>query len=729
MTSRPIIQTIDLPNGGTITLEKGTLAEQAHGSVLLTQGKTMILATVVAEKQGEPQDFLPLSVDYQEKYAATGKIPGGFLKREGKLSDHEVLVSRLVDRAIRPCFPKNYSDTIQVRIMLLSSDPDIEPDSLAALAASSALMVSPIPFYEPISEVRVARINGELVINPSPENLKEADLDIIVAAAEDRVLMIEGSMQEAQEEDLVQAIQFGHETIKVHCQAQQKLSEAAGVEKEAMPEEVEDTLFNERKELFYEEAYQVAKQAIPNKKARKAAFKQILRSYVDALEAPLEEELEASLKSHFSAIKDMATRDLLVKEGCRVDGRKSDKIRDISVAVDYLPAAHGSALFTRGETQVLTSATLGGKTDEQMIDTATKSGYNKFMLHYDFPPFSTGEVKRSRGPSRREIGHGNLAKRALAQVLPSEEENPYTMRLHHTTLSSNGSSSMATVCGGSLALMDAGIGLKKTVAGIAMGLIADAETGRNVILSDILGDEDKFGDMDFKVTGTKDGMTACQMDIKIKGISYDIIRQALAQAREGRLHIIGIMEEALDKPRTELKPHVPRIETLRIPRDTIGAVIGPGGKIIQEMQRKTGATISVSEEGNEGVVYVLSPDKESLDNAISSILAIVKGPEIGEVYTGKVKSVQKYGAFVEFVPGVDGLLHISQVSDERLTEDQLRERLAVDQEVIVKLIETKAGKYSLSAKFDTSQEGEDGRKEGERERKEGERERKEGETR
>ena len=660
----------------------------------------MLLATVVAEKQTQNKSFLPLSVDYQEKYAAAGKIPGGFLKREGKLSDHEVLVCRLVDRAIRPCFPKNYFDNIQVRIMLLSADKDVSPDPLAALAASTALMLSPVPFYDPISEVRVARIDGEFVINPSPVALETADIDIIVAAAHDRVLMIEGEMKEVQEEDLLEAIKFGHEEVKKQCEAQKKLAESVGIIKEEMPEEEVSPNEETYKEAFYQPIYQVASQAFPSKEERKKAFKQIREDYIANLEEPLTEEEEQELKEHFSDIQSQAIRDLIMKENKRIDGRTPSDIREIAVEVDTLPSVHGSSLFTRGETQGLVSLTLGSKQDEQLIDGVTKSGYKKIMLHYDFPSFSTGEVRPSRGPSRREIGHGNLALRALNPILPSEEDNPYTMRLHSIVLASNGSSSMATVCGSSLALMDAGIKMPKTVAGIAMGLISDTDSGKNIVLSDILGEEDKVGDMDFKVTGTKDGMTACQMDIKVAGISYDLLKKALQQAKQGRLHIIEIMEKVIDKPRTSFKAHVPRIETFKIPRDTIGAIIGPGGKIIQEMQRTTGATINVSEEGDQGIVYVLAPDKESLDHATSIIQGIVQGPEIGQVYTGKVRSVQKYGAFVEFMPSTDGLLHISQVSKERITEDQLREMLPIGKEIRVKLTEIKGGKYSLSAKID-----------------------------
>lgn len=700
MLFKPKSQTITLADGTTIKLETGKLAGLAHGSALVTQGKAMLLATVVAEKQTQNKSFLPLSVDYQEKYAAAGKIPGGFLKREGKLSDHEVLVCRLVDRAIRPCFPKNYFDNIQVRIMLLSADKDVSPDPLAALAASTALMLSPVPFYDPISEVRVARIDGEFVINPSPVALETADIDIIVAAAHDRVLMIEGEMKEVQEEDLLEAIKFGHEEVKKQCEAQKKLAESVGIIKEEMPEEEVSPNEETYKEAFYQPIYQVASQAFPSKEERKKAFKQIREDYIANLEEPLTEEEEQELKEHFSDIQSQAIRDLIMKENKRIDGRTPSDIREIAVEVDTLPSVHGSSLFTRGETQGLVSLTLGGKQDEQLIDGVTKSGYKKIMLHYDFPSFSTGEVRPSRGPSRREIGHGNLALRALNPILPSEEDNPYTMRLHSIVLASNGSSSMATVCGSSLALMDAGIKMPKTVAGIAMGLISDTDSGKNIVLSDILGEEDKVGDMDFKVTGTKDGMTACQMDIKVAGISYDLLKKALQQAKQGRLHIIEIMEKVIDKPRTSFKAHVPRIETFKIPRDTIGAIIGPGGKIIQEMQRTTGATINVSEEGDQGIVYVLAPDKESLDHATSIIQGIVQGPEIGQVYTGKVRSVQKYGAFVEFMPSTDGLLHISQVSKERITEDQLREMLPIGKEIRVKLTEIKGGKYSLSAKID-----------------------------
>ncbi|MEM7361542.1 MAG: polyribonucleotide nucleotidyltransferase [Bacteroidota bacterium] len=688
---------ITLADGSVIQLESGKLARLAHGAALLKKDNMMILATLAREEQTENLGFLPLSVDYQEKYAAAGKIPGSFPRREGKLSDHEILVSRLVDRAIRPCFPKNYFDNLQVRVTLLSSDDEFAPDPLVALAASTALMLSPVPFHEPISEVRVARIDGEFVINPKTEALSNADMEIIVAATQDRILMIEGEMKEVDEEDLIQAIQFAHVEIKKHCEAQIRLAQKQGIIKEQIPAEEASLSLEKYKKAFYKPLYEVAKQAIGSKGERKKAFKQVLEDYMANIEGEVTEEEELEIKKHFNEIKNSAIRNLLIEEKRRIDGRAPEDIREIVVEIDNLPSAHGSALFTRGETQALASVTLGSKQDEQLIDGVTKSGYNKVMLHYDFPGFSTGEVKPNRGPSRREIGHGNLALRALRPLLPSTEDNPYTMRIHSTILSSNGSSSMATVCGSSLALMDAGIQMPKSVAGIAMGLIVDPESGKNIVLSDILGEEDQVGDMDFKVTGTKDGMTACQMDIKVSGLSYEVLRDALKQAREGRLHIIDTMEKVIDEPRADLKSHVPRIQTFKIPRDTIGGVIGSGGSVIKDIQRKTGVNINVVEESNQGIVTIFSPNKEALAQAKNIIDGIVKGPEIGQVYTGKIKSIQAYGAFVEFIYGIDGLLHISQVTNKHLTEKEMREILSVDQEIPVKLTEAKGGRYSLSA--------------------------------
>lgn len=696
MLFKPQSQTITLPDGNIITLETGKLARLAHGSVLLTQGKTKLLATVVIEKQTEKQNFLPLSVDYQEKYAAAGKIPGSFLKRESRLTEHEILISRLVDRAIRPCFPKNYFDKIQVQINLFSYDSTVSPGSLAALAASTALMLSPAPFYQPISEVCVARIEGKLYINPNPALLPQADLNIIVAAAEDRILMVEGEMNEITEEDLLEAVEFGHNEIKKHCQAQQTLATQVGTTKQPIPHLEDNPIYATYHTAFYQPAYQIASQALPSQEARKNAFKKLRDDYITQLEEPLTEETQQELKEYFGIIKNEAIRDLAIKENSRIDGRKSTDIRPIDIETDILPSAHGSATFTRGETQVLTSLTLGSKDDEQLIDGVTKNGYNKIMNHYDFPSFSTGEVKPNRGSSRREIGHGNLVGRALKSLIPSHEENPYTIRLHHTTLSSNGSSSMAATCAGSLALMDAGIKIPKTIGGIAMGLISDTNTNTHVILSDILGEEDKIGDMDFKITGTKDGLTACQMDIKISGISHEILKKALQQAKQGLHHIIGEMEKNIQEARKEFKPHTPRIKTIKISRDIIGSVIGPGGKVIQEIQRKSGTTVSVSDENGIGIIYILAPDKSSLENATQIIQGIIAGPEIGLTYHGKVKSIQKYGAFIEFISGIDGLLHISQISDDPMTEDELKERLPIGEKIYVKLAQIKNGRYSLA---------------------------------
>ena len=691
-------QTILLPNGHSITLETGKLAQQAHGSALVQQGNTILLATVVSEKQETNPGFLPLSVDYQEKYAAAGKIPGGFLRREGKLTDHEVLVSRLVDRAIRPCFPKNYFDSVQLCIMLLSLDPEVSPDPLAALAASTALTLAPnIPFVDPISEVRIARIEGKLVVNPASYLLEKADMDIIVAAAHDRILMVEGEMKEVAEEDLIEAIQAAHQAIQVQCQAQTNLAQSVGIVKEEASSTEEPPYPIEKDEL-YKKIYAVAKQALPTKEERKKAFKQVYQDYVESLGQPLEEDEEKSLKAQYKELKHQVIRDLLVKEKIRIDGRTPQKVRAIDVEVDILPRVHGSALFTRGETQVLTTLTLGSKQDEQLIDGVTKSGYKKYMHHYDFPSFSTGEVKPNRGPSRREIGHGNLASRSITPLF-NHEETPYTIRIHSTALSSNGSTSMGAVCSASLALMDGGITLPKTIGGIAMGLVSEKD--QHVVITDISGEEDAIGDMDFKVAGTRDGITACQMDIKIAGLSYEILGKALAQAKKGRLHIIEAMEKVLPQSRATLKTHAPRIETLHIPRTSIGAVIGPGGKVIQEIQRTTNTVVNVSEEDDQGIVYVLAPDKTTLDKAVNIIKSIVKGPEIGEQYQGIVKSIQKYGAFVEFLPNTDGLLHISQVTQKRITEETLREMLPVGKEISVTLIEVKGDRYSLSMKTES----------------------------
>jgi polyribonucleotide nucleotidyltransferase len=700
MKPNVITKTCSLPDGRQITIETGKLARQADGSVVLRMGNTMLLATVVSNQEGvEGADFLPLSVDYQEKFASTGKVPGGFLKRESKLSDYEVLISRIVDRAIRPLFPDDYHAETQVMIYLISGDENALPDALAAFAASSALAVSDIPFNGPISEVRVARIDGKFVINPTLADKGRADIDLIVAASIDNILMVEGEMKEVSEDDMLEAMRVAHDAIKIQCSIQLEFAAAAGkTQKRTYSHENNDE--NLREELWkalYDKAYAHARKQQANKKLRSEGFSQIVEDYLATI--PAESTIDKDLvKRYYHDIQKKAARNLVLDEAVRLDGRKTNQIRDIWCEVDYLPSPHGSALFTRGETQSLTTVTLGTKLDQQTIDGAMLSGSNKFILHYNFPGFSTGEVKPNRGPGRREVGHGNLASRALKQVLPSDTENPYTIRVVSDILESNGSSSMATVCAGSLALMDAGVPVKGPVSGIAMGMISDAKTGKYAILSDILGDEDHLGDMDFKVTGTEKGITACQMDLKVEGLTYAILKEALNQAKEGRLHILNEMKKALQAPRPDLKPHAPRAQTLIIEKDMIGAVIGPGGKIIQDIQNTTGATVVIEEVDGKGIVNVFATNKESMDGAIRRIKGIVAIPEVGEIYDGKVKSIMPFGAFVEFMPGKDGLLHISEIKWERL--ENMEGVLEVGEEVKVKLIEVdkKTGKFRLSRK-------------------------------
>lgn len=700
MTPTVISKTCALPDGREITIETGKLARQADGAVVLRMGNTMLLATVVSAQEGvEGADFLPLSVDYQEKFAATGKVPGGFLKRESKLSDYEVLISRLVDRAIRPLFPDDYHAETQVIIYLISGDPAALPDGLAAFAASSALSVSDIPFNGPISEVRVARINGKFVINPPLADKEHADIDLIVAASIDNILMVEGELKEVSEDDMLEALKTAHEAIKVQCNLQIELAKAAGkTEKRTYSHENNDE--NLREELWkalYEKTYNHARQKLTNKKLRSEGFSKILDDYLASL--PAESTVDKDLvKRYYHDIQKKASRNLVLDEGVRLDGRNTKEIRPIWCEVNYLPSPHGSAVFTRGETQSLTTVTLGTKLDEQMIDGAMLSGSSKFILHYNFPGFSTGEVKPNRGPGRREVGHGNLALRALKQVLPPDTENPYTIRVVSDILESNGSSSMATVCAGTLALMDAGVPISAPVSGIAMGMISDAKTGKYAILSDILGDEDHLGDMDFKVTGTEKGITACQMDLKVEGLTYDLLKEALNQAKEGRLHILNEMKKVIAEPRADLKPHAPRAQTLIIDKEMIGAVIGPGGKIIQDIQNTSGATVVIEEVDNKGVVNVFANDKTAMDIALKRIKGIVAIPEVGQVYDGKVKSIMPFGAFVEFMPGKDGLLHISEIKWERL--DKMEGVLEVGEEIKVKLIDVdkKTGKFRLSRK-------------------------------
>jgi len=695
-----ITKTCKLPDGREISIETGKLARQADGSVVLRMGNTMILATVVANHDAkEGIDFLPLSVDYQEKFASTGKIPGGFLKRESRLSDYEILISRLVDRAIRPLFPSDYHADVQIAISLISGEENSLPDALAAFAASAALSVSDIPFDGPISEVRVARINGQFVVNPSLSDKLTADIDLIVAGSIDKLLMVEGEMKEVSEDDMVEGLRVAHEAIKEQCKLQVELTKAVGKEtKRTYSHETNDeNLKKELWDLLYPKAYEVARKLTANKYERSEAFHKVEEDYLASL--PVDSLIDKALvKKYYHEIQNKASRNLTLNEGLRLDGRKTDQIRDIWSEVGYLPSTHGSAIFTRGETQSLSTVTLGTKLDQQMIDGAMFEGSNKFILHYNFPGFSTGEVKPNRGPGRREVGHGNLALRALKQVIPADADNPYTIRIVSDILESNGSSSMATVCAGTLALMDAGIPISGPVSGIAMGMISDSTTGKYSILSDILGDEDHLGDMDFKVTGTAKGITACQMDLKVDGLTYETLREALMQAKEGRLHILNEMNKTLKAPNTDLKPHAPRAVTITIDKDQIGAVIGPGGKVVQDIQATSGATVVIEEVGNKGVVSVFATSKESMDKAVSRIKGIVAVPEIGQVYDGKVKSIVQFGAFVEFMPGKDGLLHISEIKWDRLeTMDGV---LEVGEEVKVKLVEVdkKTGKFRLSRK-------------------------------
>ena len=702
MNNLGVRKTIDLGNGKEITIETGKLAKQADGSVVLKQGNTMILATVVGAKEAkEGVDFLPLSVDYQEKFAAVGRIPGGFLKREARLSDYEILISRLVDRAVRPLFPEDYHADVQILISLISSDENIFPDALVGFAASAALTLTDLPFQGPLSEVRVGRINGQFVVNPYKNEMAESDIDIIVAGTTKDINMVEGECKEISEKDFVEALRFAHEYIKQQCAFQLELAELAGgkkASKEYNHETHDDELKAKIYDFSYQQVYEAAKSGKP-KKERKEALDAILS---DFLAQYSEEELEnlnsGLVKKYFSWVQYDATRKMILDESIRLDGRKLDEVRDIWSEVDYLPSAHGSAVFTRGETQALTSVTLGSKMDEQMLDSPMNAGYNRFMLHYNFPPFSTGEVKPQRGPGRREIGHGNLAMRGLKRLLPDESENPYTIRIVSDILESNGSSSMATVCAGSLALMDAGIKMKAAVSGIAMGLITDESSQKYKILSDILGDEDHLGDMDFKVVGTDKGIVACQMDIKINGLRWEMVEEALEQAKHGRLHILNEMAKTISKPNEDYKPHTPRIEKIEVATEFIGAIIGPGGKVIQGIQKETGTTITIEERDNKGIVEIASNNGEAMQKAVNIIKGIVAIPEVGETYEGKVKSIVEFGAFVEFLPGKEGLLHISEISWKRL--EKMDGVLEQGEKIKVKLLEVdkRTGKYRLSRK-------------------------------
>jgi len=695
-----INKTITLDDGRTITIETGKLAKQADGSAVVRMGNTMLLATVVSSQGAkENMDFLPLSVDYQEKFASAGKIPGGFLKREGRLSDHEVLICRLVDRALRPLFPSDYHADTQVMISMISHDENVQPDALAALAASSALAVSDIPFNGPISEVRVVRHEGKFIVNPSKEVALDSDLEIIVAADKDNIMMVEGEMDEVSETEMLEAMKIAHEAIKVQCQVQLEMTEEAGkTEKRSYDHENNDeALMKKIHDDLYDKLYASVAKKTADKSIRSSDIKAIKEEWLESLPEDHGYDLHM-VGRYFKKSHKSAARNFVLDSSKRLDGREFNEIRSIWGETDYMPSAHGSALFTRGETQSLTSCTLGNKMDEQMVDGATMSGYNKFYLHYNFPGFSTGEVRPNRGAGRREIGHGNLAMRGLKKVLPAAEDNAYTIRIVSDILESNGSSSMATVCAGSMAMMDCGIKIKAPVSGIAMGMISDAETGKYAILSDILGDEDHLGDMDFKVTGTAKGITACQMDIKVDGLAYEVLEKALNQAKEGRAHILGEMAKVISEPREEFKPHVPRSQKIIIEKDQIGAVIGPGGKVVQEIQKETGATVIIEEEDNNGVVSVFAVDKGAMDAAVARIKGIVAVPEVGQVYDGKVKSIMPFGAFIEFMPGKDGLLHISEIKWERV--EKMDGIMEVGEEVSVKLTEVdkKTGKFRLSRK-------------------------------
>ena len=694
----PIKKTIELSDGRVITLETGKLAKQADGAVELRMGNTMLLATVVSAKEaGEGVDFMPLQVEYKEKFSSNGRFPGGFLKREGRASDYEILTARLVDRVLRPLFPDNYHADTFVNVTMYSSDGVDMPDALAGLAASAAIAVSDIPFNGPISEVRVARIDGEFVINPTFEQLERADMELMVGATYDNIMMVEGEMDEVSETDLLNALKAAHDAIKEQCKAQLELAEAVGstVKREYCHEVNDEDLRKDVREKCYDKVYAVAKAGCADKHWRHDSFAAICQEYIDALTEEEQEEKTALIKRYYHDVEKEAVRRCILDEGIRLDGRKTTEIRPIWCEVDYLPGPHGSAVFTRGETQSLSTVTLGTKLDEKILDEVLMQGRERFLLHYNFPPFSTGEAKPTRGVGRREIGHGNLAHRALKRMLP--DNFPYTCRVVSDILESNGSSSMATVCAGTLALLDAGVQMKKPVSGIAMGLITDTESNKYAVLSDILGDEDHLGDMDFKVTGTVDGITATQMDIKCDGLSYEILEKALLQAREGRLHILGKINETIPAPREDYKPHVPRIVTMTIPKDLIGAVIGPGGKIIQGIQEASGATVTIDEIDEQGYIEVAAANKDSIDKALEMINAIVQLPEEGKTYTGTVRSILDFGAFVEFMPNRDGLLHISEISWDRI-ENMETSGIKEGDTLEVKLIEIdkKTGKYRLS---------------------------------
>ena len=698
MIPKTITREITLDDGRTITLETGKLAKQAHGSVVVRMGGTMLLATVVSNEDPlEGVDFLPLTVDYREKFAAAGRVPGGFLKREGRPSDEEILVMRLVDRCLRPLFPGDYHSDTQVMISLMSYDPNVAADCLAGLAASAAIAVSDIPFDGPMSEVRVARVDGKMIINPSPDDMERADIDMMIGATKDSVVMVEGEMDEVSEKEMLEAIAYAHEAIKKQIEAQESMAseiEKAQTKREYEHETHDEELRAKIKSDLYDQVYEIAKSGL-SKKERSAKFKELRDSYKEQFSEEELEEKEGLINTYYHDVEYEAMRNMILEDSQRLDGRRLDEVRPIWTEIDYLPGAHGSAIFTRGETQSITTVTLGSRLDENRKDGVTYVGAEKFYLHYNFPPFSTGEARPIRGTSRREVGHGNLAQRALKPMLP--EDSIYTIRVVSDILESNGSSSMATVCAGTLALMDAGIPIKKSVSGIAMGLITDPDSGKYAILSDILGDEDHLGDMDFKVTGTKDGITACQMDIKIKGLSYEILEKALEQAKSGRLHIMDEMMKTISAPREDVKPNAPKIDKIEIPKEFIGMIIGPGGKNIQKLQADTETIITIEEEGDIGIVEISGTNRESMNDAKARIKAIAFVPEVGEIYKGKVKSIQPYGAFVEIGPNTDGLLHISEIEHRRLksVDEVLREGDFVE----VKLIGMDdRGKMKLSRK-------------------------------
>ncbi len=703
---KEIKKTISLPDGREITIATGKLAKQADGAVEVRMGNTMLLATVCSAKEaGEGVDFMPLTVEYKEKYASIGRYPGGFLKREGRASDYEILTSRLVDRVLRPLFPDNYHADTFVNVTLYSADENDAPDALAGIAASAALTCSDIPFNGPISEVRVARVDGQWVINPTFDQMERADIELMVGATYDNIMMVEGEMDEVSEADLLEALKVAHAEIKKHCQAQMELMKEAGKEtkREYNHEINDDELRADVRAKCYDKAYAIAHAGSADKHWRNESFDAICQEYIDALPEMTAEQLEkytpeqreAMVKRYYHDVEKEAMRRCVLDEGIRLDGRKTTEIRPIWCEVDYLPGPHGAAIFTRGETQALVTCTLGTTLDEKIIDDVLNQSKERFLLHYNFPPFSTGEARPQRGVGRREIGHGNLAHRALKRMFP--DGFPYTCRIVSDILESNGSSSMATVCGGTLALLDAGVKMKRPVAGVAMGLISDEGNVKYAVLSDILGDEDHLGDMDFKVTGTTEGITATQMDIKCDGLSYEILEKALMQARDGRLHILGIINDTIPAPREDYKPNVPRIVTMTIPKELIGAVIGPGGKVIQGIQEESGATVSIDEIDAEGYIEVAAANKDSIDKALSMIRAIVAQPEEGEIYTGKIVTIQDFGAFVQFMPNRDGLLHISEISWDRIP-DMESSGLKEGDEVTVKLIEIdkKTGKYRLS---------------------------------